>query len=338
MTADHTGEKIRSAIVGLGRIASSLEDDPLREKPATHAGAITSNSALHLVGGADPDPEKREAFKKRWGVDAVFEDAETLLEKTRPHILHIATPPETHLALIRMAARHGVPLVISEKPLAPTEKEAREAARFCRKHKVRLMVNHERRFALDYVHTRKRVMDKTYGELLGIGALLFMGRTRPPGQVLLDDGTHLLDMIRFLTSGEISGIKARGKPKTEGSFIEASFWISRKKQNPIPASVVVGGRRDHFVFEIDLSFERGRIRVGNGLYEEYESVASPYYAGVKSLRLKPEIRFEKTRYFSGMMEEALGLIRDPKRQPVSSGEDGLQAVKAIREILKKCRG
>ena len=106
----------------------------------------------------------------------------------------------------------------------------------------------------------------------------------------------------------------------------------------IPATLLVGGMRDHFVFEIDLSFERGRIRVGNGLYEEYESAASPYYAGVKSLRLKPEICFEKTRYFSGMMEEAVALIRDPKRLPISSGEDGLRAVKAIREILKKCRG
>lgn len=337
MTADPLGRKIRSAIVGLGRIASTLEDDPLREKPATHAGAVAASPDLILVGGADPDPEKREAFRQRWNIETVFSDAAELLEKTRPDILHIATPPETHLTLIRLAAKHKVPLVISEKPLAPTEKEARDAASFCRKHKVRLMVNHERRFALDYVHTRQRVLDKPYGELLSIGALLFMGRTRPPGEVLLDDGTHLLDMIRFLTSGEISKITARGKPKEPGSFIETSFRIFREKQATVPGSLLVGGMRDHFVFELDLSFERGRIRVGNGLFEEFESVTSPYYSGVKSLRLKPEIRFEKTRYFSGMMEEAVALIRDPLRQPISSGEDGLRAVKAIREIRRACK-
>ncbi|GHV88670.1 hypothetical protein AGMMS50267_10300 [Spirochaetia bacterium] len=36
-------KKIPVAIIGLGRIASLLEDDRLREKPCTHAGAITAN-------------------------------------------------------------------------------------------------------------------------------------------------------------------------------------------------------------------------------------------------------------------------------------------------------
>lgn len=336
-TPDTPKGKIRSAIVGLGRIASSLEDDPLREKPATHAGAIATNPDLRLIGGADPDPEKRESFRTRWKVGAVFSDAAELIQETRPDILHIATPPETHLHLIQLAAKHRVPLVISEKPLAPTEKEARLAISFCRKYRIRLMVNHERRFALDYVHTRKRVLEKTYGELLAVQAQLFMGRTRQAGEVLLDDGTHLLDMIRFLTAGEISDITSRGKPKLAGGAIEASFRLKRGKELPVPAHLLVGGRRDHFVFELDLSFERGRIRVGNGLYEEYESVESPYYVGAKSLRLIPGIRFEKTRYFSGMMEEAVALIRDPSREPISGGEDGLKAVKAIRDIIRFCK-
>jgi hypothetical protein len=31
-------DKIKAAIIGLGRIASLLENDTLREKPCTHAG------------------------------------------------------------------------------------------------------------------------------------------------------------------------------------------------------------------------------------------------------------------------------------------------------------
>jgi hypothetical protein len=42
-------EKISAAIVGLGRIAGMLEEDSLREKPCTHAGAITANSDCVLV-------------------------------------------------------------------------------------------------------------------------------------------------------------------------------------------------------------------------------------------------------------------------------------------------
>jgi hypothetical protein len=42
-------DKISVAIVGLGRIGSLLEEDPRREKPCTHAGAIAANRLLDVL-------------------------------------------------------------------------------------------------------------------------------------------------------------------------------------------------------------------------------------------------------------------------------------------------
>jgi predicted dehydrogenase len=91
-----TAEPFRAVITGLGRIASILEDDTLREKPCTHAGAITaSGSGCVLAAGMDIDGEKRRLFSARWNVP-VFDDAEEMIKAARPHIFCIATHPDTH--------------------------------------------------------------------------------------------------------------------------------------------------------------------------------------------------------------------------------------------------
>ncbi|MDV6235686.1 Gfo/Idh/MocA family oxidoreductase [Leptospira ellisii] len=58
-------------LIGLGRISSLLEKDPLRKHPCTHAGAIFSpwgRKKFRLIGAIDPSPEKRERFCKDWNI------------------------------------------------------------------------------------------------------------------------------------------------------------------------------------------------------------------------------------------------------------------------------
>ena len=43
-------------VVGAGRIGSTMEEDPLRPKPATHAGAWNQEPGASLLGFVDHDP------------------------------------------------------------------------------------------------------------------------------------------------------------------------------------------------------------------------------------------------------------------------------------------
>jgi predicted dehydrogenase len=194
----------------------------------------------------------------------------------------------------------------------------------------RLMVNHERRYALDYVHARDVVASGLYGELRSIRGALFMGERRTPRDTLLHDGTHMLDIVRFLTGGDVSSIACRGEPETSGALILISY-----RCGGAPIYLEVGGGRDHLVFELDLSFERGRIRVGNGLYEEFVSDASPLYADMRSLR-PVELSFPKTEYFKRMIEDAVRVVRTGS-EPVSSGSDALAVMEAIYAAIKRAR-
>jgi predicted dehydrogenase len=323
--------KLRAAIIGLGRIGSILEDDPLREKPCTHAGAITAAPDCILVGGCDTDPERRRLFRERWRGAAVYADAAELLEKTRPDILHIATHPDSHYPYVRLAVEYGIKTVVCEKPLADSTAAARRIAKIHTSGAVKIITNHERRYSEDYVHALSIIKKNTYGNLLSIAAKLYFGKTRRPTDQLVHDGTHLVDIINYLSRGRLRKTSVQGNLNTRSG---TAFITGTCRPCGIPVLIETGAGRDHLVFELDLSFERGRLRIGNGLYEESESRDSPFYTGFRSLFRRETPGFEKTGYFANMIKDAAACALDPGREPVSSAADGFTALEFILSLKK----
>lgn len=318
---------VRCAIVGLGRIGSSLEDDPRREKPASHAGAIVSNPHCLLVGGVDPDPLKQIAFIKRWGAVPVFENARDMMLAVKPHLVHIAAPPEAHGAVLGEVIKHRVPVAICEKPLAPTAAEGRRMVRAAQKAGVRLVVNHERRFARDWRSVRDLVGNRKLGPLVSVHGQLCMGNHRSALEVLLDDGTHLIDILRFVTGCEAVVKAVWGNGKKVDGVMGVALQMGKSL-----VTLDIGGGRDHLVFEACFSFARGRVRCGNGVYSVEESAVSPHYSGARSLAAAPHGGFPVTGYFANMLAHGVALVGNRKLPVESRGEDGLAALKIIEAI------
>jgi predicted dehydrogenase len=314
--------------VGLGRVGSLLEDDELREKPCTHTGAISGNPDCRLVGGCDIDRERRERFRERWDCPAVYGDVESLLRETGPEVLCIATHPDSHLRMVHAAEDAGVSVAICEKPLAHTLRHARRIASVHREGNTRIITNHERRYSADYLAVRELVRNRTYGRLLSVRGTLYFGSGRHD-QVLLHDGTHMVDIINFLVGGHVQLSRRVGRMRSRQS---SAFLYGRF--GGVPVVIEVGAERDHLVFELELSFERGRVRVGNGVLSFEESAESPYYEGYRSLLpgKTPEIR--RTGYFANMIADAVTAVRDPAYEPVSTALDGL----AVMRFIKATRG
>ena len=321
-------EKIRAALIGLGRVGSLLEDDALREKPCTHAGALASDEDCELVAGADLDGKRRELFSRRWGCPA-YADPQEMLRIHKPQLLHIATHPDSHGLYCLLAARAGVLVAVCEKPLAPSLGEARKIASLERQGQLRIIVNHERRYAEDYREARRLIAAGSYGPLLGAKALLYMGKTRRLLDVLWHDGTHLVDAIMFLTGSSMAHSKRWGDPieGREGTvFLGGALHGSG---NPASFLLELGAGRDHLAFEIDLSFERGRLRIGNGIFEAWESGPCPYAEKFRSLRKARDGFAGETGYFANMVQDAVACVLDPSRQGESRAIDGLRAVEYL---------
>jgi len=338
--------KIYAAIIGLGRIASLLEEDSRREKPCTHAGAIAANPDCVLAGGSDIDEERRRLFAERWAVP-VYADAEEMIRAQNPQILVIAAHPDSHYHYCRLAAACGVPVVICEKPLADTLVAARKiAALASHGEKGRgpiIITNHERRYSADYVKAREILASEKLGRLLSVRAVLCMGMNRRLIDVLWHDGTHLADALMFLTGSVLKHHRTRSLRR--GAKLGASTgtaWLEgellgpgpRQKpaETPVPVIIEIGAGRDHLVFEMEFSCERGRLRIGNGVFEVWESGESPYAEKFRSLK-KTEETFEgPTGYFANMLGDAVACVREPGRRPVSSAADGLAVIEYLNSV------
>lgn len=320
--------QVRCAIVGLGRIGSILEDDALREKPCTHAGAIAAEPTCRLVGGCDIAESRREQFRARWKCDDVFADIEEMLEHSQPEILCIATPPKTHLRMVQAAERYGVTVAVCEKPLAYTVRDAKRIARLHRSGNTRVITNHERRYSADYLAVRALVRRKEYGELLSVRGTLYFGNGRHD-QVLFHDGTHMVDIINYLVGSNVRFSRRFGKMRSRFS----SAYVCGRV-GAVPMVLEVGSERDHLVFELELSFERGRVRVGNGVLSFEKSDESPYYEDYRSLLPDEPSAVATTGYFSNMIKDAVTAVGDPAYEPVSTALDGL----AVMRFITSCRG
>ncbi|MDR1900866.1 MAG: Gfo/Idh/MocA family oxidoreductase [Treponema sp.] len=335
-------DKIKAAIIGLGRIASLLEDDALREKPCTHAGALSANPDCVLTAGMDTDGKRRDLFAKRWNA-AVYSNAELMLKEQSPQILVVATDPDSHAQYCRAAASAGVPLVICEKPLADTIKDARSIVSLTAGKKFRVLVNHERRYSEDYRMAKAVVDGKQLGKLLSVRAVLYFGENRRLIDVLWHDGTHLADAVVFLSGAEIQHKLVWG---ADLSGRKGTAWLLSSLTRPgddtgkseeIPCIIETGAGRDHLVFEIEFSFSQGRLRIGNGVYEVWKSVPSPYAEKFCSLEKTGQVFKGKTGFFANMAADAVACVKNPSLRPRSSAEDGLAVIEYLNSVkaLKK---
>ncbi|MDR0302900.1 MAG: Gfo/Idh/MocA family oxidoreductase [Treponema sp.] len=326
-------QKLKAAVIGLGRIASILEEDALREKPCTHTGAITANEDCVLSAGCDIDEERRGLYAQKWQVP-VYKDAAEMLRVHKPDILSIATHPDSHYRYCRLASEHKVPVVICEKPLADNIGEARKIAKLAEKGSPVIITNHERRYSQDYINVKSILDEEKLGRLLRVSACLYMGKNRRLIDQLWHDGTHLADAIMFLTSSKLKhkrrwGAKLNAKSGT--AYLEGELQ-KEKSAPPIPALMEIGAGRDHLVFEIEFSCENGRLRIGNGVFEVWESVPSPYAEKFRSLQNTGEEFRGATGFFANMLKDAVLCAKDPSRKPRSCAADGLRVIEYLNSV------
>jgi predicted dehydrogenase len=321
-------EKLRAAVIGLGRIGCQLEDDDLREKPCTHAGAVIASDDCVLVGGTDIDPEKRAYFTEHCGVPA-YTTASAMIRELRPQIVCIATPPDSHDIYCELAAAENVPLVICEKPMANTLQAAKKIFTLHKSGKIKVLINHERRYAENYRAVRRFLREKTIGEPLSVSAKLYMGRTRRIVDMLWHDGTHLADTIMFLFDDVLvhKKIYPAGLSQTDTVFLCGCL-----DKRGVPVVIEAGSKRDHLVFEIEISCERGRVKIGNDTFEIDVSAASPYARHFRSLQKISDDFPGLTGYFSNMIRDAAACVHDKAREPESNAVTGFSVIRYLDSI------
>lgn len=109
-----------------------------------HLIAWAKATGARVVAICDPVRASAEARAHEFGIDGIFDSVDAMLDAGGIDAIDIASPRETHVAMIRHAINHGI-AAFCQKPLAPTLAEA-EAAVAETAGKIPLMVHENWRF------------------------------------------------------------------------------------------------------------------------------------------------------------------------------------------------
>ena len=197
---------MRFGFVGLGWAARAFHEPALRSVPGAE-----------LVGGADGVDEQRAAWTQRTGTPA-FATLEELLESTRPDVVVVGTPPDSH-AEICIRALQGGAHVICEKPFVSTVEEADRVIAAAAAAGRSVAVNHQYREKPIFRAVKERVGAPDTGRLVFCQIVQLMNlppweettpwRAAMPNRTLFEGGVHLVDLLLYLYGEVPEAVYAR---------------------------------------------------------------------------------------------------------------------------------
>lgn len=261
------GDTVCWGVLGVGNVC---------EVKSAPAMKIIPNS--RLVAVMRRNEEKVRDYAKRHDVPKWYTSAEDLVNDPEINAIYIATPPNVHLELTKLAAKAGKPVYV-EKPMARTFAECQEMLAVCEEAGVPLYVAYYRR-ALPYFLKIKDLMEAgAIGEIRSVHINLKQvlkpdvvihlennWRINPEiagGGYFFDLASHQLDLLDFFF----------------GPIIRASGIASNQAKAYAAEDIVVGS------FE----FKNGVLGTGNWCFTTSKS------AEIDEVRIygsKGLIRFE----------------------------------------------
>ena len=242
--------------------------------------ALLGNKRINLIAAADSNEEnltrwqkfvKKHHSKKEFTL--TFPSSKELYENvTCLDIITVAVNEDNHLQECIKAIEYKPKLVILEKPVALNSEESEKIRDKALECGVPVMVNHERRFAKDYLSVVKMIeqigdIQSVVGEL-DSGLRIYGEEFEKDGTYsLLHDGTHLVDIIQFLLGENLSKEdKTNDRSEEKEQFSDKKADSASSKEGPcqiLKNPVVTGIYKD----------EKGIVR---NFSAHYQSVASSF--------------------------------------------------------------
>lgn len=158
------------------------------------------------VAICDPHPDKAETLARDHGIPAWYFSPEALLANESVDFVDIVSPAETHAALVRLAAQKRLP-ALCQKPMAPAWEEAQAMVQDCAQSGTSLYVHENWRWQIPLRQVSRLLREGTIGRPFRARLSMVSGFPVFANQpflrmverfILMDMGTHLLDVARFL--------------------------------------------------------------------------------------------------------------------------------------------
>jgi len=205
--------KLRLGFIGAGGIAGG------------HYERLQDTGQADIVGLVEPDGAALKRFHRRCptarGI-AVYDDAAALLREGALDGVLVLTPHACHYEQIRAALRCGVH-VLSEKPLVCKSGDAKRLIALAKKTDRVLSLSYQRHYDPTFRYMRDQIQKGVLGDIQFVQAMQaqeWLRLTRDTwrqdlalsgGGQLNDSGSHLIDIVLWVTGLDVTEVFARGE-------------------------------------------------------------------------------------------------------------------------------
>ncbi len=167
----------KSAILGCGPRAE------------IHMQAYEGLNEICLSALCDTNRERLDACGDEYGIGRRYTGLQEMLEREKPDILHIVTPPAIREEPMLLAALAGVRGIIVEKPIALDPAQAGAIRYIAERRGLKVAVNTQRRYFATCRQLKKVLDEGLIGDIQWVRAV-----TR--GNIL-SMGPHMVDLLLF---------------------------------------------------------------------------------------------------------------------------------------------
>lgn len=313
-------KKLKFGLVGAGGIAQA------------YAQAFNESNCCDLVAVADVRPEAANALAEIVGGKAYGDYKE--LANVEIDALIVATPPSTHPEIACFFMERGTP-VLCEKPLCLSVAEAERMINTAATNNVLFTMASKFRYCDDVIKAKGILASGMLGDVLqfenAFTAKVDMSQRWNSnaefsgGGVLIDNGTHSVDIICFFMGG-IDSVLVVDAGGTQGLSVDENVKMFAKTKNNVTASVdLTWGINKELPYFISIFGSNGTLHIG-WRESKYKLNSSPDWTVFGK-------GYDKVSSFKGKIENFAGALRGEEDLFIKP-EDALASVRVIEAAYK----
>ncbi len=211
---------MKAALIGAGQIARQ------------HLACLKTLPGVELAAVCDLSPATAEAVAERYGVPAWFTSHLAMLEKVRPDVVHVTTPPTSHFRLAMDSFDAGAHVIV-EKPATSTFDELQALAQRAQEAGRHLIEDHNYVFNRAPQEILRRIKSGEFGAVTHVEVLICLDILGPngfadpnsPHPALTLAGGAIADFLPHLASLAHLFV---------GSYRAAQTVWTKRKPSPLP--------------------------------------------------------------------------------------------------------
>jgi len=238
----------------------------------TRYASILKNTPLKVNAISEASPQAQKDIPNDCDI---FNTYQELIEKAEIEIIFISLPNKFAAEAVTLSLEKGLH-VFCEKPPARTLHELTKVYKVFQNHSdQKLMYGFNHRFHLSVEEAKKIIDNNTLGKIINLKGVYGKSqiisfnqtdwrtkREESGGGILLDQGIHMLDLIRYLSGKNFSNIF---------SFIDNAFWnydvednayVLMKSSDGVVAQLHSSATQWRHVFKLEITFQKGSLVLG----------------------------------------------------------------------------